>query len=358
VSGDIRAAWEHLGIEEEEAVVLSAVYETAAGTATLMAASLLVGPPAITTGGWPAWRLAEGFRPAPGEEALKVPATFTVELDGAVAGRASLDQGDAYSWLRSALEQGVCPAVGPLPEARASLGPARSPIRVCTHSQTNAGDLATWLARPIAGFHFQRTDESAHLEAGKSWTVGEAELFSPAIDLLGMSWFDEKNGDPPSGLLLGRFERRAWLASQRLIPDEDLYMVEIGLEPDRAELADLEIEVEEEVDEELVFAERLLIEDTDIREAERHLYGPKPAEGRLEIGVGLPPRPAHHAAPARRLALGRGDPAGVQALGCTTGLRLSRVAALPTVPRPSGTSRCIELGAKCTLVRHRGLPSH
>lgn len=288
MSGDIRAAWEHLRIKADEAVVLSAVYETATGTPTLMAGSLLVGPPAIAEGGWPAWRLAEGFKPAPGEEALKVPATFTVELDGAVAGRTSLDQGDAYAWLRSALEQGVCPAVGPLPQAHASLGAARSPIRVCTHSQTDAGDLATWLARPIIGFHFPRTDEPADLEAGESWTVGEAELYSPAIDLLGMSWFDEKNGDPPSGLLLGRLERRAWLASQRLIPEDDLYKVEIGLEPDRAELADLEIEVEEEVDDELVFAERLLIEDTDIREAQRHLYGPKPTQGRLEVGIALP----------------------------------------------------------------------
>lgn len=142
MSGDIRAAWEHLRIEADEVVVLSVVYETATSTPTLMAGSLLVGPPAIAEGGWPAWRLAEGFKPAPGEEALKVPATFTVEFDGAVAGRTSLDQGDAYAWLRSALEQGVCPAVGPLPQAHASLGAARSPIRVCTHSQTDAGDLA------------------------------------------------------------------------------------------------------------------------------------------------------------------------------------------------------------------------
>jgi hypothetical protein len=289
VSGDIRAAWEYLQIEAGEAVVLSAVYENTAGTPTLMAASLLVGPAAIASGGWPEWRLAAGFKPAPGEESLRVPASFVVELDGTIAGRTSLDQSAAYAWLRSVLEQGVCPAAGPLPDASASLGTARSPIRVCTHSETPAGDLATWLARPITGFHFPRTDTPCDVKAGKSWNVGDVELFvTGAIDLLGMSWFDEKKGDPPSGLLLGRFERRAWLASQRLIPEEDLYSVEIGLEPERVELADLEIEVEEATGEELVFAERLMLEETDIRETERQLYGPPPPHGDLGVAVRLP----------------------------------------------------------------------
>jgi hypothetical protein len=289
MAGDIRAAWEHLGAEVGEAVVLSTVYETTTATPVLMAASLLVGPAAIAAGGWPAWRAEAGFRPAPGEEALKVPATFIVELESAIAGRVTMDQSEAYGWLRRVLEDGVCSASGQLPGARAHLGPARSPIRVCTQSNTAAGDLATWLTRPIIGFHFPRTDEPAGVEAGDSWTVGDAEIpVTAAIDLLGMSWFDSKHGAAPSGLLLGRFERRAWLAGQRLVPENDLYTVQIGIDPDLAELADLEIEVEEHIGDELVLGERLLIEDTDIREAQRVLYGPKPTTGRLEIGVALP----------------------------------------------------------------------
>jgi len=188
MSGDIRAAWEHLGIEEGEAAVLSVIYETTTDTPVLMAASLLVGPPAIATGGWPAWRAEAGFKPVPGEEALKVSARFVVMLESAIAGRVTMGQREAYGWLRRALEDGVCSAAGQLPEARAHLGPARSPIRVCTQSRTAAGDLATWLTRPIIGFHFPRTDEPAGLQAGDSWTVGDAEvLVTAAIDLLGMS---------------------------------------------------------------------------------------------------------------------------------------------------------------------------
>jgi hypothetical protein len=164
---------------------------------------------------------------------------------------------------------------------------ARVPRATAEKANRRPG-LSFALARPVNGFHFARTDEPAGLTAGRSWTVGDVELFSPAIDLLGMSWFDEKPGADPSGLLLGRFERCAWLASQRLVPEHDLYTVQIGIEPDRCDLADLEIEVEEQIDEDLVIAEHLRLEDTDIRETLRVLYGPQPTTGRLEIGVALP----------------------------------------------------------------------
>ena len=280
--------WNHLAVETDETVVLSVVYECASDQPVLMAASVLIGPAAIAQTGWPGWRLVEGFKPQPQGAALEVSATFTIELDSAVVGRVTMSQSVAYDWVRSVLERGVCPAVGGLPEARASLAPARAPIKVSTHSQTEAGDLATYMTRPITGFHFLRTDEPAGLEAETQWTVGGEAISMPAVDLLGFSWFPDKKGEPPSGLLLGRFERRAWLVSQKLVPEDDLYTVEIGIEPDRTELADLEIEVEEQADEELVFAEHLRLEDVDIRTAEQVLYGARPAEGRLETGIALP----------------------------------------------------------------------
>jgi hypothetical protein len=288
VSGDIRAIWDHLGVESDESVVLSAVYELQSDSPALMAASLLVGPGSIASTGWPGWRLAEGFKPVPQGAELEVPATFLVELESVIAARSVLDQSEAYAWLRSTLEDGRCPSVGDLPEATASLAPARAPIRVSTHSQTEAGDLATYMTRPITAFHFPRNDGLTGPEASESWTVGNQTIFMPAVDLLGFSWFPEKNGPPPGGLLVGRFERRGWLVSQKLIPEDNLYTVEIGLEPDRAELADLEIEVEEQAGDELVFAEHLKLEDIDIRSAEHALDSPPPEEGRLEIGIALP----------------------------------------------------------------------
>ncbi len=283
-----RDVWDYLAIERDEAAVLTAVYRSGKLIPTLAAASLLIGPPDIASQGWPGWRLNEGFKPVPRADLVALPATFVVEQDELIVGRATLSQAEAYQWLKSVLEDGLCPAASPLPESRAELAPARSPIRVCTHSQMAAGDLATWLGRPITGFHFSGSANDDLKPPDNHWTVDGADVIATAVDLLGMSWFDAKRGPAPAGLLLGRFERTAWLLSQRLDIEHDLYNVQIGIEKDRVDLADLEIEVEERVDEELVFAEHLRLEDTDIREAVRVLYGPPPASGKLEIGIGLP----------------------------------------------------------------------
>ncbi len=282
----METVWEYLAVEPEETAVLSAILDME-GEPSLMAASLLIGPEAIAAG-WPAWRLAEGFKPQPSEDLTDLPGEFMVEGEGFVAGRVVMSVEEARGWASSALESGVAPAVGDLPQAHASFEVARAPIRVRTHSETEAGNLATWLARPVIGFHFPRGEDKDEPKPGAKWTIGATELFSPAIDVLGMSWFEEKKGSPPTGLLLGRFERRAWLVSQKLEPDKELYRVEIGLDPSRAELIDLEIEVEESVGAELVFAEHLRLEDTGLAEVEQALYGPAPTEGRLEIGVALP----------------------------------------------------------------------
>src|ERR1700689_498594 len=165
MSGGVRAMWNHLAVETDETVVLSVVYECASDQPVLMAASGLIGPAAFAQTGWPGWRLVEGFKPQPQGVEREVSATFMIELDSAVVGRVAMSQSVAYDWVRSVLERGVCPAVGGLPEARASLAPARAPIKVPTHFPTEAGDLATYMTRPITGFHFLRTDEPAGLEA-------------------------------------------------------------------------------------------------------------------------------------------------------------------------------------------------
>ncbi|HWX97208.1 MAG TPA: hypothetical protein VNZ01_10200 [Solirubrobacteraceae bacterium] len=288
MSSGVAEMWDHLSIEPDEAVILSGIYETTPDAPILRCASLLIGPPAIAETGWPGWRLAEGFKPAPSPPALEAPSTFSVDLGAIWAGRVVMTQAEAYGWLRAVMERNQCEAVGGLPVAQAALAQARAPIRVGTHSHTAAGDLATWLARPIAGFHFTRIDDPADIEPESHWTVGDTEIGMPAVELLGLSSFEGSTGAEPSGLLVGRFERRAWLASQRLDLDQDLYSIQLGIEPERADLADLEIEVEEQLDDEVLFAEHLRLEDVDIREAIRRLHEPTPPGSRIEIGVRLP----------------------------------------------------------------------
>lgn len=141
----VRDIWEHLAIEPEEAIVLSAIYETVDDVPKLMAASLLAGPSEIAASGWPGWRLAEGFKPQPEGDILSIPAEFVVELEGAIAGRAILNPADAYRWLRAALEQGAAPSVGSLPEADAALGPS-SGTNSCWNTFTNRSRKARDMA--------------------------------------------------------------------------------------------------------------------------------------------------------------------------------------------------------------------
>lgn len=158
-----------------------------------------------------------------------------------------------------------------------------------SHSETVAGDLAVWLARPVVGFHFPRADDPADIAPPDRVELGEQTFFSPMVSLLGIGWFEGNTSAAPSGLLVGRFERRAWLNGQHLRPDEDIYDVQIGLEPDRVELADLELDVEERVGEETVVSERLRLEDVDLRDVEDALHAEKPSRtGRPAVTVALP----------------------------------------------------------------------
>jgi hypothetical protein len=286
MSTDLRTVWGHLDLEPDDVLVLSIVLDTRTSP-TLLAASLLGGP-AMIAQGWPAWRRAEGMTPTPSEELAELPGEFVFEGNGFIAGRVVLSEASARDWISATLADGRSPALGEIPEAVADLAPARAPIRICTHSESAAADLATHLARPVLGFHFPASKDAQWPAPEDRWSIEGTLLFNPAPDALGFSWFKDKRGPLPSGLLLGRFERRAWLAGQRLDPENDLYRVTIGIDPSRAELADLAIELEEAVGEELVLAEHLRLEDTALAEVEKVFYGPPREGGRLEVGVDLP----------------------------------------------------------------------
>lgn len=262
----VRELWDRLRVEPDECAVLSAIVEVAEGVVLLRAASLIVGPRELRDVGWPGWRLQEVQHPAPTQLQLDAPQSFCLDLGDTIAARTTIAPREAFAWLKAALETGSFPALDTVPAGRAQLASATAPIRVSTQSETAAGDLAVWLGRPVAGYHFRRSVEAPPRLPPDRWELDGSTHYSPATTLLGIAWFDSPDGADPSGLLVGRFERRAWLAGQKLHRDVELYDVRIGFEPDRADLADLELEVEERVDGELVIAERLRLEDVDLSE--------------------------------------------------------------------------------------------
>lgn len=262
----VRELLGRLDAEDGESAALSLILERRDAGLTVRAGSLIIGPAGVGKSSWPAWRAAEGedF----GSEPIEVASEFAVDLGHSVAGRATMTPPQAAAWLEEAFESGMAPAVGPLPAARTGLGPAVAPIRVSTHAETPAGDLAVHLGRPIRAFHFPAATEHGQLSPGDAWDVDGSQVYSPALTLLGIGWFDGRTGPEATGLLVGRMERRAWLGGQHLDVAGHLYEVMIHLEPERAELAELELDIEERVGEEVVVAERLRLEDLDLRDVE------------------------------------------------------------------------------------------
>jgi hypothetical protein len=59
------------------------------------------------------------------------------------------------------------------------------------------------------------------------------------------------------GLLVGRMERRAWLADPRGSGDYESFNPHIRWDPGRCDLADLQVELEEWEGEELAYSRRL-----------------------------------------------------------------------------------------------------
>ena len=82
---------------------------------------------------------------------------------------------------------------------------------------------------------------------------------------------------PAQGLLVGRLERRAWFDDVKGDGDFNHYELHVGLEPDRVDAADLEVELEEWADGgELTNVRRLLLGELDL--------GARAGEDRLRFG--------------------------------------------------------------------------
>ncbi|MCW3003551.1 MAG: hypothetical protein JWQ20_2849 [Conexibacter sp.] len=254
-----------LGIHDDEVVVVTAVLATGiAEEPVLLHGSALAVPAAAGTAGWPAWRVADGGRPATSEAAAQLPGTFTIELPDHVVGRAVLSRSEARAWLRRLIEEGCGDAIGELPAFAAQLSPARAPIRIMSQSDTDAGAFVCDLVRPFDAFLFGASLPVEDPPAiPDEWTAGDDHIFNGAFDLLGLAWFASRTTPMRQGMLVGRADERARLTEHRLTEDGQ-FTVGLIIDPDAIDLADLEVEIEERVDDEFVWSDRVALDDLDL----------------------------------------------------------------------------------------------
>jgi hypothetical protein len=251
----------YLNPEADERAVLSVIFRKSGGILTLTAASLLIGPRAMAESSWPTWRRESGRRS--GVDFVK--AEFVHDLAEWVVGRAIVDIADVVGWIESSLA-GRCLSIGPIPEATASLGAAESPIQVFEGVDSPTTQFICGSVRPVRGFHFpNRDNDDTPQGLDREWHLDEQKIFNAPYELLGIFVAKDAESVPsPAGLFVGRLQRRAWLIEVRGGDELETFEVHVGLDPERVDIADLEIEYEETLRSDVVLNQRVRLEDVDL----------------------------------------------------------------------------------------------
>jgi hypothetical protein len=266
----VSALFDHLGCENDERAVYSAIYcRGEAGTFHLQHASLLVGPAEMAAASWGAWMLTGSEYLRERFQALAdTPAEGLIDsapvLGGreVLAGRCAMGVEDAHRWLEEAFVNDAVPAAGELPPAQALLLAPSAPLHVFPRLWTPTSRLAATAVRPQRGFLFALDNQLEPLVA-REWEIGGVTAFDGPWSTLGIALPNEGHRfePPPQGLFVGRLERRAWFNDVRGDGGFNRYELHVGIEPDRIDVSELEVELEEWDGEDLVNCRRLRLAD-------------------------------------------------------------------------------------------------
>jgi hypothetical protein len=144
-------------------------------------------------------------------------------------------------------------------------------IRALPHLASPASSLVLATGRPVDGYRFplQIAPGSMPGPEASTWHAAKQSLFDAPSNLLGLPITQPPlTAIPPGaegrvepGLLVGRMERRAWLAAIRAQPDPAPYLISIGFDPTRIMLSDIEVDLEEYAGGDLIEARRLRLKD-------------------------------------------------------------------------------------------------
>jgi hypothetical protein len=269
--------WERLEPLRSERVVLSAAYRRRDdGSFELRYGSLLLGPAAMAMVGWSDWQRRHLVSEA-GLLPQGDPAVFVHDGGTWLAGRAVLTLPGARRWLANVLLDGVASHVGALPAAEARVAMPASPVLARYPNETTASRYVLNTVRSVHGYFFPASGD-AGLELPQWWPADDPGVVVPPATPLGIDLPTEGQTVPSTdpGLFVGRVSRTAWINSVRFAKDKDEFTVGIWLEPKRADLHGLVLEVREYVQGELAFAARIPLAD---------LYIPARARGKLWISL-------------------------------------------------------------------------
>jgi hypothetical protein len=253
---------DELAPEPDEVAVLTVLYSTTGSQGvSLHYASLLIGPEAMGSRGWPEWAQDHGVFSTDGQAqvcGVGLPATFQHVLPSYIAGREVVSIDQAVSWLETAIETGLATPIGALPAASVHLGPADSLFQTFTGTETPAGTLLAATHRPVRGYLFP-ADVTLAGHPPERWQFGQRTVFTAPRWMLGFAATTRYEVVP--GLFFGRLQRQAWLMGTRMSEDWRYLTIKLGLDPDHVYAADLEVDVQEFVGTEAVFSRRTRLDE-------------------------------------------------------------------------------------------------
>jgi hypothetical protein len=261
---------ELFGAEDDEVAILSVCAARAndGDQWRLSHGTLLVVPAACGALSWPEWMHREGARHSPGVEPALEP-NLSAEGENWLLARQVCTVEEAEGWMaefwgRHAPDAvTVLPRLGCIPELEARLEMPKALAQVVPGIDSPCSSLVVGLGRPAQTLTWSDPTAPA-MELPDRIDIDGRSSFTPAVDVSGIhltqDWVDPTLATA-KGLLVGRAERRAWLRDSRGEGEFKRYIVEVGWDPARVDIADLEITHIERMNLDTVLAHRIRLED-------------------------------------------------------------------------------------------------
>lgn len=262
----------------DEQVVLSvcAARRQKDGDWVLAYGSLLLVPESCAQVSWPTWRVAEG-RNLGTRTDPPLPPSICVSGETWLLGRTILSLAEAERWFErflagpgsECMSTSVLPQVGCLPPMQAHLEGPQALLQVFPGIDSPASSLIAGLGRPAQALVWRSTD-STPFAVPQIVEVESHQAFLPTQDIAGIHVTDESvdaSIATTRGLMVGRAERTAWLGQSKGSGDFENYIANLGWDPQRIDLADLEITHVERLGRDTVLSTRLRLEDLDLNDA-------------------------------------------------------------------------------------------
>lgn len=241
----------------------------------LLHGSLLFVPAECAQLSWPDWSASQGDRLG-AENTPSLPPELVLDGEGWLLGRVVLTADEVTRlWetitgtvVADQLTELQLPVLGAMPPMLAKLSAPNMLMRVFRHIDSRASSLITGLYRPADALLFEGDPELAFAEPDRVEVSG-GTLFSPARELAGIHVtpdYVKPEIATAAGLLVGRAERRAWIADSHGDGTYEHYVAQLRWDPIHIDLDDLELTHVERHRRDTVLSARMQLADLDASE--------------------------------------------------------------------------------------------